>query len=64
MAELITTTEAAGILGKSQRTTARYVKDGLIPFKRQVGRGMYLLDRAQVERVARQLKAEAQASNG
>lgn len=62
MTDFIQTSEAAEILGRSQRTVIRYIKDGTLKPVQTLANGVYLLDKADVLHVAAVIqKAEASA---
>ena len=51
MDELITTAEAARLLGRNPRTVRGYIERGLLPVARQINPRLLLVRRADVERL-------------
>ncbi len=55
MDELLTTEEAARLLGKAHRTVRGYITRGLLPVARKPNARLVLVSRAEVERLKRNL---------
>ena len=55
MDELLTTEEAARLLGKAHRTVRGYITRGLLPVARKPNARLVLVSRADVERLKRNL---------
>jgi excisionase family DNA binding protein len=55
MDELLTTEQAAQLLGKPHRTVGGYIERGLLPIARRVTDNLFLLSRADVEKLAANL---------
>ena len=51
MDDLLTTAEAARLLGKSQRTVRGYIERGLLPVARRINPRLVLVRRADVARI-------------